>query len=368
MDKNKTSTMAAPAPAEGEALELVKDKELVIALPAPEQIGIALPDLEALKPYVQRALFMFPAIAHKLSENEAGWKGPLFLSLYECLQRGVNPFKRQSYLVPYASRGGNTITVQIAIDELLRRLYRNPRVSHVNDGELVLYDGKTNKVERSKGCIVAPGWNILGGVATVYFRDDTAPEEYSVSLKQYASQSQNWADVGFMLLKCARAHAARTIAPEECGGFYVAGELPSEGMLEPAAGPSKPKALAKVSEVRENKLRQLRKDVLDSAKLIADMHNVRQSCPVELRRLDQVDAVLIRCSGHIKDSGITSTELVGIADEADLRAILAKLQALEMQQPPQPPDIETGAGTGEATDETDDNDPKEDNDDNEKLF
>ncbi len=152
------------------------------------------------------------------------------------MEKKLNPFTQQCHLVPYVHKDGSvTISVQFAVEELVRRANSDPKVHHVGNGDLMVRNRDGN-IERMNGCIASPDAQLIGAVCTVYFADGST-EDYSVSLRMYTNQARHWTDVGFMLTKCARAHACRCVAPDLCGGVYTAGELPSSA---PQASAQKP--------------------------------------------------------------------------------------------------------------------------------
>jgi hypothetical protein len=187
------------------------------------EMGIPLPDFEKLSPYVKKALVLFPAL--RSGNDGKAWIPQVSLALLTCMEKKLNPFTQQCHLVPYAHKDGSvTISVQIAVEELVRRANSDPKVHHIGNGDIMVQTAN-GEIKRMNGCIVAANAQIIGAVCTVHFADGST-EDYSVSMKMYMNQARHWSDAGFMLTKCARAHACRCVAPDVCGGIYTAGELP----------------------------------------------------------------------------------------------------------------------------------------------
>jgi hypothetical protein len=187
------------------------------------EMGIPLPDFEKLSPYVKKALVLFPAL--RSGNDGKAWIPQVSLALLTCMEKKLNPFTQKCHLVPYAHKDGSvTISVQIAVEELVRRANSDPKVHHIGNGDLMVQTAN-GEIKRMNGCIVAANAQIIGAVCTVHFADGST-EDYSVSMKMYMNQARHWSDAGFMLTKCARAHACRCVAPDVCGGIYTAGELP----------------------------------------------------------------------------------------------------------------------------------------------
>jgi len=299
---------------------------------AATSIGLALPDLKQLEPYVQRALFLFPQLKWTSDAEKKFILPQIYLALLQCAERKLDPFRKQCYLVPFKTRRDGvvisiTVSMQIAIEELMKRAMQDAKVHHISNGDLIVEDSRTQKQHRIKGCVAPAHMTIKGAVATVYFKDPKRkPEEYFVSARQYTRQANNWDDVGYMLTKCARAHACRSIAPETCGGIYTFGESPETTELEPkelpegtvqAALPAQVKdTISKVKATATEKAYQELRSII--AEIIEDPYTLASKEHADVGIAD--DERLETYAWLLRQFGLTSP-----ADHSDITAIRAAI-------------------------------------------
>lgn len=145
-----------------------------------------------------------------------------------CAHNGLDPWKREAYLVKYGSNPAQMLTSKEAFT---RRAESNPRYRGQKAGVVVInLDGK---LENRVGELVLEGEELVGGWADVYVDHYIEPVSAVVSFKercQYKSNGEpmaKWAtSPALMIRKCALVAALREAFPSDVGGMYVPDEMP----------------------------------------------------------------------------------------------------------------------------------------------
>lgn len=133
--------------------------------------------------------------------------------LYNCLERGLNPFMNQIYFIKRKTRQADGSyrelgTIQVSIEG-----YRS----------LAERTGKLQGIERG---LIEENGIITGAWAKVYRSDWVIPCEEKVKLKDYMGSTPLWQKMpGVMLLKCAETAALRRAFPQIFGGTYGMEEM-----------------------------------------------------------------------------------------------------------------------------------------------
>lgn len=143
-----------------------------------------------------------------------------------CAHVGLDPWKREAYLVKY---GNNPAQMLTAKDAFTKRAEANPRYQGSKAGVVVINnDGeKENRV----GEIVLDGEQLVGGWADVYVKDYVTPISIEVGFKercQYrdGKPQAKWAtSPGLMIRKCALVAALREAFPADVGSMYIPDEM-----------------------------------------------------------------------------------------------------------------------------------------------
>ena len=150
-----------------------------------------------------------------------------------CAHVGLDPWKKQAYLVKYGDDPAQHLT---AINALLSRAYNHPKFQGLEGGIVVKMPDKS-MIDRV-GEIYFPedGEEVVGGWCKIHVKDYVVPIEDRVDFKQRCQYKDGkpmakWrTSPGLMIRKCAIAAAIREAFPESTSGMYVSEEF---GMEEP---------------------------------------------------------------------------------------------------------------------------------------
>lgn len=151
-----------------------------------------------------------------------------------CAHVGLDPWKKQAYLVKYGDDPAQHLT---AINALLSRAKSHPDFRGIEAGIIVKLQDKS-LIDRV-GEIYFPedGEEIVGGWCKIYVKDYVIPVEDRVDFRQRCQYKDGkpmakWkTSPGMMIRKCAIAATIREAFPDATPGMYVAEELGAE---EPA--------------------------------------------------------------------------------------------------------------------------------------
>ena len=160
-----------------------------------------------------------------------------------CAHVGLDPWKKEAYLVKY---GGNPAQMLTAKDAFTKRAEANPRYQGSKAGVIVLT--KDHQIENRVGELVLPDEELVGGWADVYVKDYVTPISSTVSFRercQYmdGKPQAKWAtSPGLMIRKCALVAALREAFPSDVGSMYIPDEMGFEEQDGPAAPIERPDA------------------------------------------------------------------------------------------------------------------------------
>ena len=151
-----------------------------------------------------------------------------------CAHVGLDPWKKQAYLVKYGDDPAQHLT---AINALLSRAKSHPDYRGIEAGIIVKLPDKS-LIDRV-GEIYFPedGEEIVGGWCKIHVKDYVVPVEDRVDFKQRCQYKNGvpmakWkTSPGMMIRKCAIAATIREAFPDTAAGMYVAEEFGAE---EPA--------------------------------------------------------------------------------------------------------------------------------------
>lgn len=153
-----------------------------------------------------------------------------------CAHVGLDPWKREAYLVKY---GNNPAQMLTAKDAFTKRAEANPRYQGSKAGVVVI--NKTGELENRVGEIVLDDEQLVGGWADVYVKDYVTPISATVNFRercQYrdGKPQAKWAtSPGLMIRKCALVAALREAFPNDVGSMYIPDEMGYEEDDSPAA-------------------------------------------------------------------------------------------------------------------------------------
>ena len=144
-----------------------------------------------------------------------------------CSHVGLDPWKKECYLVKYGSSPPQHLTSK---DAFTKRAEANPRYQGQKAGVVVI--NSKGEIEERLGEIILDGEELVGGWADVYVSGYINPIGVRIGFKercQYGRDGQpqaKWAtSPGLMIRKCALVAALREAFPGDVGGMYVPDEL-----------------------------------------------------------------------------------------------------------------------------------------------
>lgn len=146
-----------------------------------------------------------------------------------CRASGLDPFAGDAYLVGYDTQHGPRFSLITAHQAFLKRAETHPEYDGMESGVLVL--DKDNKLVEREGDFTFDDDALVGGWATVYFKNRTHPMKRRLKLATFSTGQSRWkADPAGMIVKCAEADALRSSFPTLLGGMYLEGEM--DGVIE----------------------------------------------------------------------------------------------------------------------------------------
>ena len=133
-----------------------------------------------------------------------------------CAHNGLDPWRREAYLVKY---GNNPAQMLTAKDAFTKRAEANPRYQGQKAGVVVL--NREGKLENRVGELVLDGEELVGGWADVYVKDYVTPISAVVNFRERCQYKDGkpqakWASSpGLMIRKCALVAALREAFPND---------------------------------------------------------------------------------------------------------------------------------------------------------
>lgn len=142
-----------------------------------------------------------------------------------CKARGLNPFEGDAYLTGYENNDGTaTFSLITAHQAFLKRAETHPEYDGMESGVMVVDKDKA-LVDR-EGDFTLDSDTIVGGWATVYFKNRSHPMTKRLKLSTFSTGKSRWSkDPAGMIVKCAEADALRSSFPTQLGGMYLEDEL-----------------------------------------------------------------------------------------------------------------------------------------------
>ena len=173
-------------------------------------------------------------IAVKTKQGKTCSDEDAFKFMLMCQARKLNPFEGDAYLIGFDAQGGPSFSLITAHQAFLKRAELHPEFDGMDSGTIVLRDGKTIDLI---GDWHMPNDKILGGWATVWFKNRQHPMQKRVRLERFNKGYGIWRDdPAGMVVKCAEADALRSSFPTMLGGMFT-----QEEMGAPAVGADIPK-------------------------------------------------------------------------------------------------------------------------------
>lgn len=148
-----------------------------------------------------------------------------------CQARRLNPFEGDAYLIGYDGREGPSFSLITAHQAFLKRAEVNSEYDGLKSGIIVEEDEQLKDLE---GDFYTNGQKVVGGWATVYFKNRKQPMHKRIRLERFRKSFGVWTeDAAGMICKCAEADALRSSFPTMLGGLYIKEETsPQQPLLE----------------------------------------------------------------------------------------------------------------------------------------
>lgn len=143
-----------------------------------------------------------------------------------CAHNGLDPWKREAYLVKYGNSPAQMLTAK---DAFTKRAESNPRYQGQRAGVVVI--NLNGELENRLGELVLDGEKLVGGWADVFVKDYVHPVSAVISFNERCQTKDGkpqakWAtSPGLMIRKCALVAALREAFPSDVGGMYVPDEM-----------------------------------------------------------------------------------------------------------------------------------------------
>jgi phage recombination protein Bet len=148
-----------------------------------------------------------------------------FRFMLMCQAKKLNPFEGDAFLIGYDTQTGPSFSLITAHQAFLKRAEVHQEFDGMESGTIVLRDGKITDLV---GDWHMPQDNILGGWATVYFKNRKHPMTKRLRLARFNKNYGIWReDPAGMIVKCAEADALRSSFPTMLGGMFISEELPA---------------------------------------------------------------------------------------------------------------------------------------------
>jgi phage recombination protein Bet len=153
-----------------------------------------------------------------------------FKFMLMCQARKLNPFEGDAYLIGYDSQSGPSFSLITAHQAFLKRAEVHNEFDGMESGTIVLRNGEVIDLV---GDWHMPNDNVLGGWATVFFKNRAHPMKKRLRLARFNKGFGIWRDdPAGMIVKCAEADALRSSFPTMLGGMFISEELPVERATE----------------------------------------------------------------------------------------------------------------------------------------
>lgn len=173
---------------------------------------------------VKRLVCVKTKNGHLCSDDEA------IKFIMMCKAKAANPFEGDAYLIGYDGKDGPQFSMITAHQVFLKRAEASAEYDGMSSGVMVMRDGKLTELE---GDFHFDGDTLIGGWATVFFKNRSHPTTKRIRLSRFNTGRSQWAqDPGGMICKCAEADALRSSFPTVLGGMYLKEEMDIEPVVE----------------------------------------------------------------------------------------------------------------------------------------
>lgn len=169
-----------------------------------------------------------------------------------CRARRLNPFEGDAFLIGYETKDGPRFSLITAHQAFLKRAETHPDFDGMESGVVVKCNGE---VINRMGDLTIEGDELLGGWATVYFKQRSHSMKKRLKLSTFKKNFGRWLDdPEGMIVKCAESDALRSSFPTLLGGMYLEEELPTTGgnPVPATTMPAKPTGRQSLKRPRPN--------------------------------------------------------------------------------------------------------------------
>lgn len=144
-----------------------------------------------------------------------------------CRAKRLNPFEGDAYLIGYDGKEGPQFSLITAHQTYLKRAELHPEFDGMKSGIIIEENGELRDME---GDFFMTGQKVVGGWATVFFKNRKQPMHKRVRLARFQKSYGVWQDdPAGMICKCAEADALRSAFPTMLGGLYLREEIEPRG-------------------------------------------------------------------------------------------------------------------------------------------
>lgn len=173
-----------------------------------------------------------------------------------CKAQRLNPFAGDAFLIGYDGKDGPTFSLITAHVAFLKRAETHPEYDGMKSG-IIVVDGD-DLLSDIEGDFHLPKHKVVGGWATVYFKNRKYPITRRVKLSRFQKSFGVWQeDPAGMICKVAEADALRSSFPTLLGGLYMKDEINPDStdiMVEMVAQPRNPKPDLSVPMLAERQM------------------------------------------------------------------------------------------------------------------
>jgi len=144
-----------------------------------------------------------------------------------CKAQRLNPFAGDAFLIGYDGQDGATFSLITAHVAFLKRAETHPEFDGMKSGIIVV--DEEDALSDIEGDFHLPKHKVVGGWATVYFKNRKYPITRRVKLSRFQKGFGVWKDdPAGMICKVAEADALRSSFPTLIGGLYMKDEINPE--------------------------------------------------------------------------------------------------------------------------------------------
>lgn len=155
-----------------------------------------------------------------------------------CKARGLNPFKKDCYLIKYSP--GDNAAIVTSIDYYRARAKAQPDCQGWKTG--IVVEDKSENIIYREGCFMRPGETLIGGWFEARPERWTEPLRWAVPLAPYVKKTregkitQFWREENqpYQIAKVAESQGLRRVWPDEFQGMFLEDEVTEPRDISPS--------------------------------------------------------------------------------------------------------------------------------------